>query len=73
VPSTRTRIPSRNVVVPLRVPATQGYGYMREYPISHAFADARFLEVMASAYSNPRETLATSRPLAGAFRLDVKT
>jgi acyl-CoA dehydrogenase len=50
-----------------------GYGYMREYPISHAFADARFLQVMASAYSNPRQTLASSRPLAGAFRLDVKT
>jgi acyl-CoA dehydrogenase len=37
-----------------------GYGYMREYPISHAFADARFLQVMAAAYSNPRETLASS-------------
>jgi acyl-CoA dehydrogenase len=37
-----------------------GYGYMREYPISHAFADARFLQVMASAYSNPRETLASA-------------
>lgn len=37
-----------------------GYGYMREYPISHAFADARFLQVMASAYSDPRETLAST-------------
>jgi acyl-CoA dehydrogenase len=37
-----------------------GYGYMREYPISHAFADARFLQVTASAYSNPRETLAST-------------
>jgi acyl-CoA dehydrogenase len=37
-----------------------GYGYMREYPISHAFADARFLQVMASAYSNPCETLAST-------------
>lgn len=37
-----------------------GYGYMREYPISHAFADARFLQVMASSYSNPRETLAST-------------
>jgi acyl-CoA dehydrogenase len=36
-----------------------GYGYMREYPISHVFADARFLQTMASAYSNPRETLAS--------------
>jgi acyl-CoA dehydrogenase len=40
-----------------------GYGYMREYPISHAFADARFLQVMASAYSNPRETLAATAAL----------
>lgn len=37
-----------------------GYGYMREYPISHAFADARLLQLMASAYSNPRETLAST-------------
>jgi acyl-CoA dehydrogenase len=37
-----------------------GYGYMREYPISYAFADARFLQVMASSYSNPRETLAST-------------
>ncbi|WP_407067598.1 acyl-CoA dehydrogenase family protein [Mycobacterium triplex] len=37
-----------------------GYGYMREYPISHAFADARFLHMMASAYSNPHETLASA-------------
>jgi acyl-CoA dehydrogenase len=37
-----------------------GYGYMREYPISHAFADARFLQVTASAYSDPRETLASA-------------
>jgi acyl-CoA dehydrogenase len=37
-----------------------GYGYMREYPISHAFADARFLQVMAAAYSNPRDTLAST-------------
>jgi len=29
-------------------------------PISHAFADARFLQVMASAYSDPRETLAST-------------
>lgn len=37
-----------------------GYGYMREYPISHAFADARFLRVTAAAYSDPRETLAAT-------------
>jgi acyl-CoA dehydrogenase len=42
-----------------------GYGYMREYPISHAFADARFLQVMASAYSNPRETLASTVAVNG--------
>lgn len=37
-----------------------GYGYMREYRISHAFADARFLQAMASSYSDPRETLAST-------------
>jgi acyl-CoA dehydrogenase len=42
-----------------------GYGYMREYPISHAFADSRFLQVLASAYSNPRETLASAVGLDG--------
>jgi acyl-CoA dehydrogenase len=42
-----------------------GYGYMREYPISHAFADARFLQVMASAHSNPRETLAAAVAVHG--------
>ena len=36
---------------------------MREYPISHAFGDARLLQVMASAYSNPRETLASTLAL----------
>jgi acyl-CoA dehydrogenase len=40
-----------------------GYGYMREYPISHAFADARFLQMMASAYSDPRETVASNGAL----------
>ncbi|MCV7412414.1 hypothetical protein AWC05_17515 [Mycobacterium florentinum] len=43
-----------------------GYGYMREYPISHAFADARFLQVIAAAYSNPRETLASTVALGAA-------
>ncbi|MFZ0717790.1 acyl-CoA dehydrogenase family protein [Mycobacterium sp.] len=43
-----------------------GYGYMREYPISHAFADARFLQVMAAAYSNPRDTLAATVALDAA-------
>lgn len=37
-----------------------GYGYMREYPVSYAFADARFLQLIASAYSDPRETLASA-------------
>lgn len=40
-----------------------GYGYMREYPISHAFADARFLQVVAAAFSDPRETLASTSAL----------
>jgi acyl-CoA dehydrogenase len=40
-----------------------GYGYMREYPISHAFADARFLQVMALTYSNPLEALASGAGL----------
>jgi len=35
-----------------------GYGYMREYPISHAFADARFLRLAAAAVSDPRGALA---------------
>jgi len=35
-----------------------GYGYMREYPISHAFADARFLRLAAAAVSDPRGVLA---------------
>ena len=36
-----------------------GYGYMREYPISHAFADTRFLKTTAAAYSDPRQVLAS--------------
>jgi len=35
-----------------------GYGYMREYPIAHAFADARFLRLAAAATSDPRAVLA---------------
>lgn len=34
-----------------------GYGYMREYPIAHAFADARALQLVAAAFSDPREVL----------------
>ena len=34
-----------------------GYGYMREYPIAQAFADARFLRLAAQRYSDPRRAL----------------
>ncbi len=37
-----------------------GYGYMREYPISHAFGDARFVRVAAAAVSEPRAVLASA-------------
>jgi acyl-CoA dehydrogenase len=36
-----------------------GYGYMREYPISHAFGDARFLRLSAAS-NDPRESLAAA-------------
>jgi acyl-CoA dehydrogenase len=36
-----------------------GYGYMREYPISTAFADARFLRLAAQRFSDPRTALAS--------------
>jgi acyl-CoA dehydrogenase len=35
-----------------------GYGYMREYPISHAFADARFLRQAAGAGAGARVAVA---------------
>jgi acyl-CoA dehydrogenase len=35
-----------------------GYGYMREYPIAQAFADARFLRLVGQAHSDPRHALA---------------
>lgn len=35
-----------------------GYGYMREYPIATAYADARFLRVTGALYSDPREAIA---------------
>jgi acyl-CoA dehydrogenase len=35
-----------------------GYGYMREYPIAQAFADARFVRLAAQCYSEPRRLLA---------------
>jgi len=34
-----------------------GYGYMREYPIAQAFADARFLRLVGQAHSDPRHAL----------------
>jgi acyl-CoA dehydrogenase len=37
-----------------------GYGYMREYPIAHAFADARFLRLAAGDGSQPREAIAAA-------------
>jgi acyl-CoA dehydrogenase len=37
-----------------------GYGYMREYPISHAFADARFLRQAAGSASEPRVAIASA-------------
>jgi acyl-CoA dehydrogenase len=37
-----------------------GYGYMREYPISHAFSDARFLRMASAATDEPRRTLASA-------------
>jgi acyl-CoA dehydrogenase len=35
-----------------------GYGYMREYPIAQAFADARYLRLVGQTYSDPRDALA---------------
>ncbi len=35
-----------------------GYGYMREYPIAQAYADARFLRVAGALFSDPRRTVA---------------
>ncbi|HWJ11493.1 MAG TPA: acyl-CoA dehydrogenase family protein, partial [Nocardioides sp.] len=37
-----------------------GYGYMREYPIAHAFGDARFVRVASAATSEPRAVLASA-------------
>lgn len=36
-----------------------GYGYMLEYPIAHAFADARFVGLIATALSTLRQALLT--------------
>lgn len=35
-----------------------GYGYMREYPVAHAFADARFIRTAGRLYSDARLTIA---------------
>jgi acyl-CoA dehydrogenase len=35
-----------------------GYGYMREYPVAQAFADARLLRAVGDVYSDPRRALA---------------
>jgi len=37
-----------------------GYGYMLEYPIAHAFADARFLRLHGGTSEAMRETIATA-------------
>ena len=37
-----------------------GYGYMREYPIAQAFADARYLRLHAGSTTTPTEALATA-------------
>lgn len=37
-----------------------GYGYMREYPIAQAYADARFLRVAGHQHSDPRHLVAES-------------
>lgn len=37
-----------------------GYGYMREYPIAHAFSDARFLRTAAQATGDRRPALAAA-------------
>jgi acyl-CoA dehydrogenase len=37
-----------------------GYGYMREYPISHAYGDARFLRQAAATTGDPRTVVASA-------------
>lgn len=37
-----------------------GYGYMLEYPISHAFSDARYLRITSSMGSEPRHLVASA-------------
>lgn len=40
-----------------------GYGYMREYPIAHAFADARQVHLACAALNDPRSRLAAAAGL----------
>jgi acyl-CoA dehydrogenase len=40
-----------------------GYGYMREYPISQEFADARFLRLVGQAHSDARNVMAQALTL----------
>jgi len=37
-----------------------GYGYMREYPVSHAYSDARFLRQAAATAGDPRIVVASA-------------
>jgi acyl-CoA dehydrogenase len=37
-----------------------GYGYMREYPIAHAYGDARFVRQAAATMGDPRPVLASA-------------
>lgn len=49
--------------VDLGVQLHGGYGYMREYAISTAFGDARFLRTAAAGTSEPRHVVATAAGL----------
>ena len=40
-----------------------GYGYMREYAVSHAYADARFLRQCAATSGDPRSVLTSALAL----------
>lgn len=37
-----------------------GYGYMREYPISHAYADAQYLRLQEKSVTDARDTIAVT-------------
>jgi alkylation response protein AidB-like acyl-CoA dehydrogenase len=53
---TATEIQARAVDAGLQLHG--GYGYMLEYPISHAYADARFLRLYGGASESLKDTLA---------------